>query len=154
MRRLIVPSLGALLLGGAVMASVAARGHGPDEGAGWFLLADGAELKLVYGQPASDNIGLMLTCVPGETVMIAYGEVAPDLASLTLVDQGPSLADPLSGGSAFSMSLAVDEPGLRLLPDEGYLPVRMERGRGRLVATAAERQMANRFLNACTQQHA
>ena len=154
MRRLIVPALGVLILGVAAQAAVSARRDHPVDQAGWFLVPEGEALKLVYGLPDSDHIGLMLTCIPGDLHISVYGEIEPDVDSLKAVDDGPVAMDPLSQGAAWAMTLALDDPDLWLLSDRGYLPIRSSQGRGRLRTTKDERQLAERFLNACAQQHA
>ena len=154
MRRLILPALGLLILGVATQAAFSARGQGPADQVGWFLLSEDDSLKLVYGMANSDHVGLMLICNPGDLHVSVYGEVEPDVASLSLAQQGPTPMDPLSQGAAWGMTLSADDPGLWLLADKGYLPIRSQVGRGRLGANDNERQLANRFLNACTRQHA
>ena len=152
MRRLILPAVGLLILGIVTQAAVSARGQGPVDQAGWFLVPEDEVLKLVYGQPNSDLIGLMLICTPGDLNIRLYGDIEPDLDSLKTVTDGPTAMDPLSHGAAWSMSLSADDPGLWLLADKGYLPIRTEMGRGRMEATDQEQQLANLFLNACTRQ--
>jgi hypothetical protein len=154
MRRLVLPAVGLLALGMAAQASVTGRTDNQSDQAGWFLLNEDASLKLVYGLPNSDQIALMMTCAPGDHQITVYGDVEPDLVSLKVVDNGPSLVDPLSGGDAYGMSLSTDDPGLRQLADQGFLPVRMESGPSRIQATPAERRLASHFLSACTRLHA
>lgn len=154
MRRLILPALGLLILGVATQAAVSAKGQGPVDQAGWFLVPEDHGLKLVYGLADTDDVGLMLVCMPGDLRISVYGEVEPDLSSLRPATHGPVAMDPLSQGAAWTMTLALDDPGLWLLVDRGYLPIRTDQGRGRLEATPSERKLANQFLNACTQLHA
>lgn len=154
MRRLILPAFGLLALGMAAQAAVTSRNDRPEDQAAWFLVHAEDGIKLTYGLPDSDLIGLMLTCNPGDTTITVYGELEPDLASLKPANNGPISIDPLSQGEAWEMTLSVTDPGFNTLINQGYLPVRMDDRTGRIEATAAERRLASHFFNACTRQHA
>lgn len=154
MRRLILPAFGLLALGMAAQAAVASRNPGPEHQAAWFLMRGEDGIKLAYGLPNSDLIGLMFTCRPGEAAISVYGDLEPQMTSLQAASSGPVSLDPLSQGEAWEMTLSADDPGFQTLIDEGYLPVRMEDKTGRVQATVTERRLANTFLNACTRHHA
>lgn len=154
MRCLILPAVGLLVIGLAAQASVAARSPSPDDQAAWFLLNAEEGPKLVYGLANSDQIGLMLTCVPGSAMIRVYGEWELDLSSLTPISSGPGPADPLSHGQAFEMSVSAHDPGFRHLSTQGYLPVRLDGERSRIQANLIERGLAERFITACTRRHA
>lgn len=153
MKQLILPAFALLLVGLAAQATVSELKSPARDDTGWFLLSEGAGYKLVYGRADSDQVALMLSCDINDGFVRVYVDVEPDIESVRPINLGPVAMDPLSRGEATEMRLSLEDPGLWLLVDRGYLPVRTERGRQRIAANDNERQLANRFLEACARQH-
>lgn len=115
----------------------------------WRLNYEDHAAKLTYGVDNSDQLALMLICVPGETTVLAYGYVQPDSPRLTPASIGPTPVDPLSGGDASENLIGLDDPTLAALARTGALRVVGEAGHATISATRQERRLAADFLAYC-----
>jgi hypothetical protein len=113
---------------------------------GWSVHHEGALAKLAYGVANSDQLALMVTCMPGDTTAVVYGDVQPDGARMT---RASLEIDPLSGGEAEEMRVPVGHPGLANLAARGRMTVVGEAGRFELGATTKERRLVADFLAYC-----
>lgn len=115
----------------------------------WRLSYEDQAAKLTYGVDNSDQLALMLICVPGEATVLAYGYVQPDSPRLTPASTGPTPIDPLSGGDASESLIALNDPVLGALARTGALRVVGETGAATISATQQERHLAADFLAYC-----
>ncbi|WP_339931873.1 hypothetical protein [uncultured Brevundimonas sp.] len=116
---------------------------------GWHLSHEGTMAKLAYGVANSDQLALMMTCEPGRSSVVVYGAVQPIAPHLIqAVDRSEEL-DPLSGGDASEVRIALRDPTLQSLASRGVLRVRGEAGDFDLTAAPAEQRVAANFLAYC-----
>jgi len=116
---------------------------------GWHLSHEGNLAKLAYGVANSDQLALMMTCEPGRSSVVVYGEVQPVAPHLIqAVDRSEAL-DPLSGGDASEVRIALRDPTLQSLANRGILPVRGDAGEFELRAAPDEQRIAASFLAYC-----
>ncbi|WAC59195.1 hypothetical protein [Brevundimonas sp. SL130] len=133
----------------------------------WHLSHEGAMAKLAYGVENSDQLALMVTCSPGDSTAVVYGDVQPDTPRpgdstavvygdvqpdtprLIAASQGPSPIDPLSDGDAAETRLSLHDASLTGLVSTGLMQVRGEAGAFALRAGADERRMIAGFLTYC-----
>ncbi len=113
----------------------------------WSVHHEGALAKLAYGVANSDQLALMVTCMPGDATAAVYGDVQIDGASLT---QASLRVDPLSGGEAEETRIAVNSPSLASLASHGRMTVVGDAGRFQLAATGEERRVVSDFLAYCS----
>ena len=116
---------------------------------GWHLSHEGAIAKLAYGVENSDQLALMMTCMPGDATAVVYGDVQPATPRLVQAAMGPADLDPLSGGDAFETRIPVRDATLRGLADGKGMAVNGEAGTFRLKASAQERRVVGDFLAYC-----
>ncbi len=116
---------------------------------GWHLSHEGAIAKLAYGVANSDQLALMMTCMPGDASAVIYGDVQPATPRLIQASTGPSDLDPLSGGDAYETRIPVRDASLLGLADGRGMAVDGEAGSFRLNASADERRVIGDFLAYC-----
>lgn len=121
---------------------------------GWHLSHDGAIAKLAYGVENSDQLALMMTCMPGDASAVVYGDVQPAGGRLIQASVGPELLDPLSGGEAFESRIPLQDAGLRSLAERGRMDVQGDAGSFPIKANRQERRVVSEFLAYCGQGRA
>ena len=121
---------------------------------GWHLSHDGAIAKLAYGIENSDQLALMVTCMPGDASAVVYGDVQPLGGRLIQASMGPAPIDPLSGGDAMESRISLHDVGLRALADRGQMDVQGEAGTFSIKANREERRVVGEFLAYCAQGRA
>ncbi len=139
-----------------VLAAFAARTQPSDSTAqveapamAWHLSHEGAMAKLAYGVENSDQLALMITCAPGDSTAVVYGDVQPDTPRLISASTGPAPLDPMSEGDAFETRLSLHDASLTGLASRGAMRVQGDAGRFNLTADTAERRMIAGFLSYC-----
>ena len=114
---------------------------------GWSVHHEGALAKLAYGVAHSDQLALMVTCMPGDRTAAVYGDVRVEGARLT---QASVQIDPLSGGDAEETTIRVNDPALTGLAQDGRMTVVGDAGRFQLAASTEERRLVRDFLAYCS----
>ncbi|WP_396592668.1 hypothetical protein [Brevundimonas sp. R86498] len=112
----------------------------------WSVHHEGALAKLTYGVAHSDQLALMVTCMPGDTRAVVYGDMQPEGARLI---EARHQVDPLSGGEAVEARLSLRDPWLTSLAERGRTTVVGEAGRFQLTASRQERRLVADFLAYC-----
>ncbi|HYF22122.1 MAG TPA: hypothetical protein VD929_01875 [Caulobacteraceae bacterium] len=122
----------------------------------WNLHMEGPTARLAYGQPYSDNVGLILSCEQASGVVGVYGSTDPDRAVLRLASgratsdlAGRVEADPFTGGYSFEAEAPVRAAALDGFVKTGKLSVI---GKDRAIvmpASGAERASVRRFFEHC-----
>lgn len=107
---------------------------------GWHLSYEGQMAKLAYGVENSDQLGMMMTCTPGDRNAAIYGDVLP--ASPRLVQASP-------GGDGDEARVPVSDDALQSLARTGVMSVVGASGPTRISATTNERRVVSGFLNYC-----
>lgn len=157
MFKVLVPAVAAL---GLVAFAAQSRDVAPEaEAAGvvaapamsWSVHHEGALAKLAYGVANSDQLALMVTCMPGDTTAAVYGDVQIEGARLT---QASLQIDPLSGGEADETLIPVNDPSLAGLARDGRMTVVGDAGRFQLAASGEERRVVRDFLAYCSPNRA
>lgn len=120
-----------------------------EPGLGWHVSHEGEMAKLAYGLENSDQLALMMTCEPGQTTAVIYGDVAPAGARQQAASTGPVQIDPLSGDLAEESRLSLRDPAVQALVRDGRMPVVGEAGRAELTATRDERRLIGEFIAYC-----
>tara|TARA_R110002167_G_scaffold21007_3_gene76495 strand:+ start:62 stop:532 length:471 start_codon:yes stop_codon:yes gene_type:complete len=120
---------------------------------GWHLSHEGRMAKLAYGVENSDQLALMLTCEPGRSDVVVYGSVQPAAPHLIQASNTPAELDPLSGGDASEVRIALRDPTLQSLASHGVLRVRGESGAFDIPAAPDEQRVAASFLAYCSSAH-
>lgn len=113
----------------------------------WSVHHEGALAKLAYGVANSDQLALMVTCLPGETTAAVYGDVQIEGGRLT---QTSLQIDPLSAGEAEETRIAANDPSLAGLARTGRMTVVGDAGRFQLAASGEERRVVRDFLAYCS----
>lgn len=121
---------------------------------GWHLSHEGEFAKLAYGLANSDQLALMMTCAPGQTEAVLYGDVLPVAPHLQKTSAGPSPIDPLTGGLEDDVRLPIDHPSIARLADRGRMAVQGEDGRFELTASREERELIGDFFAHCENRRA
>lgn len=116
---------------------------------GWHLSHEGTMAKLAYGVANSDQLALMLTCEPGQSQAIVYGDVQPVGPRLIKASTAAVAIDPLGGGLADEARIPLEAPAMQQLVRRGKLPVDGEAGRFELTATSEERGLISAFFAYC-----
>lgn len=153
MFKVLVPAVVALGLvafaarSGAGTAPVPMSGGAPVMG--WSVHHEGALAKLAYGVANSDQLALMVTCMPGDSSAVVYGDVQPEGAR-SHRNGGSSEVDPLSGGPAEATRLTLSDPSLRNLARRGKMAVRGDAGVFQIAASPNERRLVGEFLAYCS----
>ena len=115
----------------------------------WTLHHEGSLAKLAYGVPNSDQLALMVTCAPEQSLATVYGDVRLEGAQMIRASLGPQPMDPLSGGLADETRVAINDPSLQGLAERGRLTVIGDAGRFRIDAGQEERRLVSDFLAYC-----
>jgi len=113
----------------------------------WSVHHEGALAKLAYGVANSDQLALMVTCMPGDATAAVYGDVQIEGARLT---QASLQIDPLSGGDAEETLVPISDPALAGLARTGRMTVVGDAGRFQLAASGEERRVVRDFLAYCS----
>jgi hypothetical protein len=116
---------------------------------GWRLSQEGPVAKLAYGVENSDHLALMMTCEPGQTEAVVYGDARPSSPRLIKASLSSGALDPLSGELADEARISVHDPAMRKLARSGTLEVEGEAGRFELTATRDERRLIGDFFAYC-----
>lgn len=145
------------ILGISLSCLLAACAHRSDEGSGamaWTLHdAEGEGVKLAYGQPASDNVVLMMTCQPRSgrvLVALAAQADAPRLIELSSKRQSTRLAGELAPSPASAMLEATapaSDPTLQSFARTGDIAV--GDGAEKLPVRRVERLAVSDFFDRC-----
>lgn len=149
MFKVLIPAVAALGL--AAFAAQSHTGateaeHGPATPVmGWSVHHEGALAKLAYGVANSDQLALMVTCMPGDPTAAVYGDVRVEGARV--VQAG---FDPLSGGDAEEARIQISDASLTGLARRGEMTVIGDAGRFKLAATTEERRLVSDFLAYCS----
>ena len=150
MLKFAVPAVAALGLIAFAAQSSASNGDMAAPGMGWHLSQEGAMAKLAYGVENSDQLALMMTCEPGRSQAVVYGDVQPASPRLVHASMSTEMAiDPLDGELAQESRISLRDPTLQDLQRRGRLTVEGEAGRFQLTATTAERALIDRFFAYC-----
>ncbi len=151
MLKVLIPAVGVL-----TMVAFAARPATPElelqespAPMGWHLHMEGDLAKLAYGVANSDQLALMLTCEPGDTSAVVYGDVQLADARLERVAYTHTVADPMSNGEAYEARVSVDAKGLRDLANGQGIRLEGQAGMVRVGATPAEQKIVSDFLSWC-----
>jgi hypothetical protein len=148
-----IPAVAALGLI-AVAAQSRATDAAPEAGIapapmGWHLSHEGSMAKLAYGVANSDQLALMMTCEPGQTQAVVYGDVQPASPRLMKASMNASTIDPLGGGLADEARISLDAPVLQKLAHGGTLAVEGDAGHFELNAKGDERRLVRQFFAYC-----
>ncbi|MDI6625799.1 MAG: hypothetical protein QME55_13800 [Brevundimonas sp.] len=147
-----IPAVAALGLI-AVAAQSRATDAAPETGAapamGWHLSHEGAMAKLAYGVANSDQLALMMTCEPGQSQAVVYGDVQPASPRLVKASMESAAIDPLGGGLADEARIPLRAPALQKLARSGKLAVEGEAGHFELTADDKEQRLVERFFAYC-----
>lgn len=156
MFKVLVPAAAALGL-----VAIAAQSQGAASGPemtqpvmSWTLHHDGEFAKLAYGVPNSDQLAIMVACQPGDRTASVYGDVRLETAQVVQASYGPQPIDPLTGGLAEEVRMAVNDPSLERLAGRGRLTVEGHAGRFTLAANQEERRLVRDFLAYCGAERA
>ncbi len=120
----------------------------------WTLHHDGEFAKLAYGVPNSDLLAIMVACAPGDRLASVYGDVRLETAQVVQASYGAQPIDPLSGGLAQEVRIAVNDPALVRLAERGRLTVQGDAGRFTLTADREDRRLVHDFLAYCGAERA
>jgi hypothetical protein len=123
----------------------------------WISVADGAEARLAYGTPDSDDAPLLLHCRTGSGRVTVSLNGAEAGEALTLASGGRKVAlkgseepDLLHGeGVIVTADARADHPVMQGFRNTGRLAFITRRGRAELPATAEERTRIRGFLDSC-----
>lgn len=116
---------------------------------GWHLSHEGSMAKLAYGMANSDQLALMMTCQPGQTQAVVYGDVQPAGPRLHKAALTSAPIDPLSGGLADETRISLRDPVLQKLARSGKLEVEGDAGHFELTADGDERRLVREFFAYC-----
>ncbi|RZJ95152.1 MAG: hypothetical protein EON88_11455 [Brevundimonas sp.] len=120
---------------------------------GWHLSHEGRMAKLAYGVENSDQLALMMTCEPGRSQAVVYGDVQPVSPRLIRASMTETAIDPLNGELADESRISLNDPTLRDLARRGVLAVEGEAGTFQLTATASEKAAIGEFFAYCGTDH-
>lgn len=120
---------------------------------GWHLSHEGRMAKLAYGVENSDQLALMMTCEPGRSQAVVYGDVQPVSPRLIRASMTDTAIDPLNGELADESRISLNDPTLRDLARRGVLAVEGEAGTFQLTATASEKAAIGEFFAYCGTDH-
>lgn len=151
MFRFAIPATVAL---GLIAFSAQSQASNLDAGTGvapmaWHLSHEGETAKLAYGMAHSDQLALMITCEPGQTQAVLYGDVQPVAPRLIHASMEATPIDPLSGGLSQESRLSIRDPALQGLARRGTLQVEGDDGVFELTADREERRMISDFFAYC-----
>ena len=115
---------------------------------GWHLSHEGSLAKLAYGVENSDQLALMMTCEPGQTQAVVYGDVQP-AGPRVIKASAETAIDPLSGDLSSEARISLRDPALQQLVLSGKLPVEADAGQFELSANPVERRLIGDFFAYC-----
>ncbi|HYD27885.1 hypothetical protein [Brevundimonas sp.] len=115
----------------------------------WHLSHEGSMAKLAYGMANSDQLALMMTCEPGQSQAVVYGDVQPASPRLIKASMAAAAIDPLSGGLTEESRIPLRDPALQKLARRGTLEVEGEAGHFELTASGDERRLVSEFFAYC-----
>jgi hypothetical protein len=122
---------------------------------GLYFTDEGQRAKLAYGEPNSDNVGLMLECAKGSRQVKLSDVVRSSPApSLILVSEGrkselKAAVEPGPGQSIFTANAPATAPALAGFRRSGKIEVAYAGLRYGIAAKANERVGIERFFAAC-----
>jgi hypothetical protein len=129
-------------------------------GFGFFYLDEGPSAKLAYGEPNSDNVGLMLQCTRGSR-MVEVSDVvrsAPaNMLSLASLGQRTDLAAKTEAGEGAPMVVAhapSAAPALAAFRKSGRMEVSYAGMRYSVAAKPQEQASVERFFSTCERRGA
>ena len=156
MLKFVVPAVAALgLIAFAAQSSASNSDTQSASGAmGWHLSHEGRMAKLAYGVENSDQLALMMTCEPGRSQAVVYGDVQPATPRLIHASMNEAPIDPLDGELADEARISLNDPTLRDLARKGVLAVEGDAGRFELTATDKERALIGAFFAYCGTEQA
>ncbi|MBU1347266.1 MAG: hypothetical protein KKA16_09985 [Alphaproteobacteria bacterium] len=149
MFKILVPAVAAL---GLVAFAAQSRDTAPEADMaaapvmGWSVHHEGALAKLAYGVANSDQLALMVSCMPGDATAAVYGDVRIEGARMM---QASLSIDPLSGGEAEETRIPVNAPALTGLAERGRMTVEGDAGLFQIAASREERRVVGDFLAYC-----
>lgn len=147
-----IPAVAALGLI-AVAAQSRATDAAPETDAapamGWHLSHEGSMAKLAYGVANSDQLALMMTCEPGQSQAVVYGDVQPASPRLIKASTRSTAIDPLGGGLADEARIPLRAPALQKLARSGKLAVEGDAGHFELTADDKEQRLVEQFFAYC-----
>lgn len=115
----------------------------------WHLSHEGSMAKLAYGFANSDQLALMMTCEPGQSQAIVYGDVQPAGPRLAKASMNTTAIDPLSGDLADETRISLRDPEMIRLARAGKMTVRGEAGHFELTARGDEQGVVREFFAYC-----
>lgn len=115
----------------------------------WHLSHEGEMAKLAYGVANSDQLALMITCEPGQSDAVLYGDVRPAGPRLQQASMVAAAIDPLGGGLVDEMRMPLDDPALETLARRGRMEVEGDAGTYELGASRDERRLIGQFFSYC-----
>ncbi len=140
---------------GAARQPVAAVPTASVPGFGLYYMDEGSSAKLAYGQPNSDNVGLMLQCTKGSHV-VEVTDAAPaggapviTLASAGQVQSLKVKTEDGDGATLLVARTAYDAAPLSAFRRSGRLDVTHGSTRYGVAATSDERVGVERFFAVC-----
>ncbi|HZV84740.1 MAG TPA: hypothetical protein VFF48_07115 [Brevundimonas sp.] len=151
MLKFAIPAVAAL---GLIAAAAQSQATNSDAQIGtspmaWHLSHEGEMAKLAYGVANSDQLALMITCEPGQSQAVLYGDVMPAGPRLQQATLAPTLIDPLGGGLADETRMPIDHPTFKQLARRGTMAVEGEAGGFELEASRDERRLIGQFFSYC-----
>ena len=142
-----------------LLAACAHQGDGGARGGmAWSLHhAEGEGAKLAYGQPASDNVLLMMTCQPrsGQVLVSLTAPAGDAPAMIELSSKGRSsrlagdLAPGMGDGAIIEAKASAIDPALASFARTGDLAVVEGDHSAKLPAGRAERAAVSDFFDQC-----
>jgi len=137
-------------------ASASSGTPSPVAGYDWLLSEDGAEVRLAYGQAASDDVELALSCVPASG-RLTLSRPAPDgirdihLESGGETERFPATSEPsgIHDGAFLTAATTTDQPVFQRFRSVGWLAVLQADDRTPLVAQPGTAPTIARFFQLC-----
>ncbi len=124
-------------------------------GFGFFYAEEGGDVKLAYGEPNSDNVGLMLECAKGSRVVRVSGAAPAGPAPvLTLTSAGATtelkaVLDAGEGMPVLTASAPLASPVLVAFRRSGRIEIAYGGSRYAVAAKPQEQAALDRFFTAC-----
>ena len=140
-----------------LLAACAHEGVESPAAMAWSLhSAEGEGVKLAYGQPASDNVVLMMTCQPrsGQVLvsLTAPAGETPAVIEISSKRQSTRLAGELVPGPANAMveaSAPATDPALQSFAKTGDISIADQTGSAKLPVGRVERLAVSDFFDRC-----
>jgi hypothetical protein len=146
------------LAASCLLAACAHQSPSAMPGMAWSLNhAEGEGAKLAFGQPASDNVFLMMTCAPGSGVVrLSLSAPTEGRSSIALASRGTTgryageTVPAMSEGALIEAKVKAADPALASFARTGDLTV-VEGGRRTVLPVRpAERAQIAAFFQSCT----